>query len=79
MVAKLVLVVIITLQYIPGIKTAFYFSNMNDIVKNTELFVNILGMSRTSAVQKWDREAFQRAFRWAHYFEQVSYLYVSEV
>ncbi|XP_057313694.1 uncharacterized protein LOC130655007 [Hydractinia symbiolongicarpus] len=44
---------------------------MNDIVKNTELFVNILGMSRTSAVQKWDREAFQRAFRWAHYFEQV--------
>jgi len=44
---------------------------MNDIVKNTELFVNILSMSRTSAVQKWDHEAFQRAFRWAHYFEQV--------
>ena len=48
---------------------------MNDIVKNTELFVNILGMSRTSEVQKWDHEAFQRAFRWAHYFEQVIFHY----
>ena len=46
---------------------------MNDIVKNTELFINIMGMSRTSSVQKWDHEAFQRAFRWAHYFEQVGY------
>lgn len=44
---------------------------MNDICKNTELFVNILGMSRTSAVQQWDHEAFQRAFKWANYFEQV--------
>lgn len=44
---------------------------MNEISKNTELFVNILGMSRTSAVQKWDHEAFQRAFRWANFFEQV--------
>ncbi|XP_066914138.1 uncharacterized protein [Clytia hemisphaerica] len=44
---------------------------MNDIVKNTELFISIMGMSRTSSVQKWDHEAFQRAFRWAHYFEQV--------
>ena len=46
---------------------------MNDISKNTELFVNILGMSRTSGVQKWDHEAFQRAFRWANFFEQVRY------
>lgn len=46
---------------------------MNDISKNTELFVNILGMSRTSGVQKWDHEAFQRAFRWANFLEQVRY------
>lgn len=45
--------------------------SFNDIVKNTELFINIMGMSRTSSVQKWDHEAFQRAFRWAHYFEQI--------
>lgn len=44
---------------------------MNNIQTNTALFVNILSMSRTSEVQKWDHEAFQRAFRWAHYFEQV--------
>ena len=52
-----------------------FTAKMNDIVKNTELFINILGMSRTSSVQKWDHEAFQRAFRWAHYFEQVTFSY----
>lgn len=44
---------------------------MNEVLKNCELFVNILRMSRTVQVQRWDREAFQRAFRWAAYFEQV--------
>ncbi|XP_002159683.3 uncharacterized protein LOC100210454 isoform X1 [Hydra vulgaris] len=44
---------------------------MNDLNKNIELFVNILGMARTSTVEKWDKEAFLRAFKWAHYFEQV--------
>ena len=45
---------------------------MNDVLKNVDLFISILGMSRSIEVQKWDKEAFQRAFRWAQYFEQVS-------
>ena len=57
------------LLYIEKIIVKVYM--MNEISKNTELFVNILGMSRTSAVQKWDHETFQRAFRWANFFEQV--------
>ena len=45
---------------------------MNDILKNVEPFLNILGMSHSSVVQQWDQEAFNRAFKWAHFFEQVS-------
>ena len=51
---------------------------MNSINKNIELFINILGMARTSTVLKWDKEALLRAFRWAQYFEQVM-IYVNIV
>ena len=44
---------------------------MEQILKNTALFINILGMSRTSAVQQWDAEELKRALKWADYFQQV--------
>ena len=44
---------------------------MEQILKNTALFVNILGTSRTSAVQQWDVQEFKRALKWADYFQQV--------
>jgi len=46
---------------------------MEQILKNTALFVNILGTSRTSAVQQWDVQEFKRALKWADYFQQVHF------
>ena len=44
---------------------------MEQILKNTALFINVMGMSRTSAVQQWDIEELKKAFKWADYFQQV--------
>ena len=44
---------------------------MEQILKNSALFINVLGMSRTSSVQLWDADELKKAFKWAGYFEQV--------
>jgi len=44
---------------------------MNEILKNTHIFVEVLRMARCNAVQQWDEEAFQKAQKWANYFEEV--------
>lgn len=44
---------------------------MEEVVKNTHAFVDVLCMARGEAVQGWDEDTFQRAFKWAQYFEQV--------
>ena len=44
---------------------------MNEILKNTHVFVDILSMARCDAVQQWDEGAFQKAYKWANYFEEV--------
>ncbi|KAK3696485.1 hypothetical protein QZH41_011795 [Actinostola sp. cb2023] len=43
---------------------------MDEVVKNTHAFVDILCMARGQAVQSWGEETFHRAFKWAQYFEQ---------
>ena len=45
---------------------------MNEILKNTHVFVEVLSMARCDAVQQWDEAAFQKAYKWANYFEEVS-------
>ena len=45
---------------------------MNEVLKNTHAFVNILCMARCEAVQQWDEDAFRRAHKWAKYFEEVN-------
>lgn len=44
---------------------------MDEVIKNTHSFVDILCMARGEAVQRWDEDTFHRAFKWAQYFEQV--------
>ncbi|CAH3018690.1 unnamed protein product [Porites evermanni] len=44
---------------------------MNEILKNTHVFVDVLCMSRCDAVRQWDEGAFQKAYKWANYFEEV--------
>ena len=46
-------------------------TEMNEILKNTHIFVEVLRMARCNAVQQWDEEAFQKAKKWANYFEEV--------
>ena len=48
------------------------FVNMNQVLKNTHIFVDVLGMARCDSVQEWDEAAFRKAYKWAHYFEEVS-------
>ena len=45
---------------------------MNEILKNTHVFVDVLCMSRCDAVRQWDESAFQKAYKWANYFEEVT-------
>ena len=45
---------------------------MNEILKNTHVFVDVLCMSRCDAVRQWDEGAFQKAYKWANYFEEVT-------
>ena len=45
---------------------------MNEILKNTHIFVDVLCMSRCDAVRQWDEGAFQKAYKWANYFEEVT-------
>ena len=45
---------------------------MEQVLENATLFINILGMSRTSSLQQWDFEELMRAFSWADYFQQVT-------
>ena len=47
---------------------------MNEVFKNTHLFVEVLSMARCDAVQQWDESAFEKAYKWASYFEEVSVL-----
>ncbi len=44
---------------------------MDEVLKNAALFLDILRMSKTRMIQQWDAEAFQRAVKWARYFEQA--------
>ncbi|XP_065058766.1 uncharacterized protein LOC135686465 [Rhopilema esculentum] len=44
---------------------------MEQVLKNTVSFIEVLGMSRTSHLQEWDTQALSRAFQWADYFENV--------
>ena len=46
---------------------------MNEVFKNTHVFVEVLSMARCDAVQQWDESAFEKAYKWASYFEEVSY------
>ena len=46
---------------------------MNEILKNTHIFVEVLSMARCSVVQQWNEDAFQKAFKWANYFEEASF------
>lgn len=46
-------------------------TEMNEILKNTHIFVEVLRMARCNAVQQWDEEAFKKAQKWANYFEEV--------
>ena len=48
---------------------------MSEILKNTHVFVDVLSMARCDAVQQWDEGAFQKAYKWANYFEEVQSLY----
>lgn len=45
---------------------------MNEIFKNTHVFVEVLSMARCDAVQQWDEGAFEKAYKWASYFEEAS-------
>ena len=45
---------------------------MNEILKNTHVFVDVLCMSRCDTVRQWDEGAFQKAYKWANYFEEVT-------
>ena len=45
---------------------------MNEVFKNTHVFVEVLSMARCDAVQQWDESAFEKAYKWASYFEEVS-------
>lgn len=45
---------------------------MNEVFKNTHVFVEVLSMARCDAVQHWDESAFEKAYKWASYFEEVS-------
>ena len=45
---------------------------MNEVLKNTHVFVDVLSMARCDAVQQWDESAFEKAYKWASYFEEAS-------
>ena len=45
---------------------------MNEVLKNTHIFVDVLSMARCDAVQQWDESAFEKAYKWAGYFEEAS-------
>lgn len=45
---------------------------MNEVLKNTHVFVDVLSMARCDGVQQWDESAFEKAFKWASYFEEAS-------
>lgn len=46
---------------------------MNEVLKNTHIFVDVLRMARSDEVKQWDESAFEKAFKWAGYFEEVYY------
>jgi len=48
---------------------------MNEVFKNTHVFVEVLSMARCDAVQQWDESAFEKAYKWASYFEEASVWY----
>ena len=52
---------------------------MEQIIENATLFINVLGMSRTSAIQDWDIEELKRAVKWADYFQQVGPCCIEEL
>ena len=45
---------------------------MNEVLKNTHVFVDVLRMARSDEVKQWDESAFEKAFKWAGYFEEAS-------
>ena len=45
---------------------------MNEVLRNTHVFVDVLSMARCDAVQQWDESAFEKAYKWASYFEEAS-------
>lgn len=45
---------------------------MNEVLKNTHVFVDVLNMARCDEVKQWDQSAFEKAFKWAGYFEEAS-------
>ncbi|XP_048589246.1 uncharacterized protein LOC5516489 [Nematostella vectensis] len=44
---------------------------MEEVIKNTHAYVDVLVMARGDAVITWEKETFERAFKWARYFEGV--------
>lgn len=47
-------------------------NKMNEVLKNTHTFVEVLKMAKCEAVERWDEAALHRAYKWAQYFEEVS-------
>lgn len=52
---------------------------MNEVLKNAHIFVDVLSMARCDAVQQWDESAFEKAYKWASYFEEASVVWDSVV
>lgn len=48
-------------------------NKMNEVLKNTHTFVEVLKMAKCEAVERWDEAALHRAYKWAQYFEEVSW------
>ncbi|XP_072171129.1 uncharacterized protein [Diadema setosum] len=44
---------------------------MNEVMKNAQIFLDLIQAAKTQTAQKWNRQALQRAIQWAEYFETV--------
>ncbi|XP_041453367.1 uncharacterized protein LOC121406382 [Lytechinus variegatus] len=44
---------------------------MNEVMRNVKTFLGLVQTAKTDAAAHWNQEAFQRAMKWAEYFEGV--------
>nr|XP_054754193.1 uncharacterized protein LOC129260190 [Lytechinus pictus] len=44
---------------------------MNEVMRNAKTFLGLVQTAKTDAAAHWNQEAFQRAMKWAEYFEGV--------